>query len=112
MRSQAVAAVKREPEPGPAYILPELISGGRIPKSIATQLLNRLCGYIRRWFPMRPLIGGAWRYLRVDDLITARRVRVEGARRRRHRGRPHAAQPGPRWRPGRTRLPLADLAMW
>jgi hypothetical protein len=31
--SQAVAAATIDPEPGPEYILPELISGGNAPKS-------------------------------------------------------------------------------
>jgi hypothetical protein len=36
---QAAAAASIGPDPGPAYIRPELISGGNIAKSIAKQLL-------------------------------------------------------------------------
>ena len=39
--SQAVAADSIGPEPGPAYILPELTSGGNIAKFIAVSRLNR-----------------------------------------------------------------------
>ncbi|CFE51411.1 Uncharacterised protein [Mycobacterium tuberculosis] len=38
--SQAAAAASIGPDPGPAYMRPELISGGNTPKSITASLLN------------------------------------------------------------------------
>jgi hypothetical protein len=46
-----VAATMIDPEPGPQYIRPELISGGSVSKSIASSLDVRRGGWLGRPLP-------------------------------------------------------------
>src|SRR5580693_295650 len=53
--SQAEAAAIIDPEPGPAYIRPELISGGNAPKSSTYEPLNSHdMGFLTRCLRLRP----------------------------------------------------------
>src|SRR6202012_2986214 len=65
--SQFAAALIMGPEPGPAYISPELTSGGNVAKSIANPLTRPHPRWRPRWWPTSPRrpptssrTSGAW----------------------------------------------------